>query len=143
MAARRIVVEHADGRRVSVEEALFDSPEGNPFNAGSDVHEFDANSGQTVIRRRAARPLDDHVSLKDEGFKPVAYIHGEECDDRCTHDDKVVLHAAGEQCVETVAIPDGRMITIAKRDHEEHLSDPDVTIIHPGNEIALGESYHA
>jgi hypothetical protein len=139
-SGRRIIVEHPDGRRVSVIDEQFDRPEGNPFNVGSDIHEFDANIGQTIIRRRAARPLDDHMSLHEEGFVPVAYIHGDECDDLCTHGPNVILHAADEQCIETVQLADGRTFNVPKRDHEEHLNDPNITIIHPGNEIALEQN---
>lgn len=77
MAEKRIVVEHEDGRRVSVMEADFDNPEHNPFNHGGTVVEVDANSGESRNRQLAARPQDDHQSLKDEGFKPTHRIDDE------------------------------------------------------------------
>ena len=83
MADRRIVVEHEDGRRVSVDEDAFAEASANPFNQGSDVHDFDANTGETIIRRRAARPADRHLSLEAEGFRPVAAIHGDAHDEHC------------------------------------------------------------
>lgn len=69
MAERRIVVEHKDGRRVGVMEADFDRAEANPFNHGRTVRE---DSGR--VYQEPARPTDDHVSLKAEGFKAVAMI---------------------------------------------------------------------
>lgn len=130
--ARRIVVQHPDGRRVSVDEDEFEGTPANPFNFPSTVVEDTGRSYLTT-----GRPADDHQSLRDEGFEPVAYIHGEQCDERCTHTDNFVLHAAGEQCIETVLLPDGRMVTIARVGHQEHLEDPDTVIIHPGHEIPL------
>jgi hypothetical protein len=77
MADRRIVVEHPDGRRVSVMESAFDDPAHNPFNHGGTVVEADANTGESRNRQQAARPLDDHQSLKDEGFEPTHRIDDE------------------------------------------------------------------
>lgn len=82
MAERRIVVEHQDGRRISVLEREFDVPEANPFNKSATVHDFDANSGTTVLRQTAAKPVDDWQSLKAEGFRAVMAIDpdtGNEC----------------------------------------------------------------
>lgn len=77
MADKRIVVEHRDGRRLSVLEADFDVAERNPFNDGADIHEFDGNTGETIMRRRQARPMDDWTSLKKEGFRAVMMIDPE------------------------------------------------------------------
>jgi hypothetical protein len=83
----KIIVEHKDGRRVSVEEDDFDRVEANPFNQPQQVMEYDANRDLTIAYASPARPLDDHVSLKKEGFKPVMRVHGERhtksCDDDC------------------------------------------------------------
>lgn len=74
MSDRRIVVEHKDGRRISVIEADFDRDDANPFNHRATIHQFDANTGETVMTERPAKPMDDWQSLRKEGFKAVMAI---------------------------------------------------------------------
>ena len=74
MAVRRMVVEHPDGRRISIPEDDFDTAEANPFNHGATVHDYDARSGYTTLRETPAKPVDDWASLRAEGFKPVMLI---------------------------------------------------------------------
>jgi hypothetical protein len=89
----RVVVEHPDKRRVSVDEDRFDSPEHNPFNRSRQVTSFDGNTGAQVSYTFPARPQDDHISLKDEGFVIVADIATEEVRD---DDGNIVVHVGGE-----------------------------------------------
>jgi hypothetical protein len=77
MASRRIVVEHKDGRRISISESDFDVTEANPFNHGATVHDYDVQSGQTALRASAAKPVDDWASLRKEGFRAVMLIDPE------------------------------------------------------------------
>jgi hypothetical protein len=72
MVSKRVVVEHPDGRRVSVAEDDFDRIEANPHNVESTVRE---DTGRVYVR--PARPFDDHQSLKAEGFKIVGVIDSE------------------------------------------------------------------
>jgi hypothetical protein len=94
---RRIVVHHPDGRRVSVLEAEFGNPEHNPFNQSRQITSFDGNTGATVNYTFPARPADDHISLKDEGFVPVAEIVTEDVTDK---DGNVVIPAGGERALD-------------------------------------------
>lgn len=96
MSDRRIVVEHPDGRRLTVPEDDFDNPDANPLNHEHDAHEWDSDRGETVLRHRPAKPVDDWESLKRAGFKPYSYIHGPTCDRSCTHDTDVVVHEGHE-----------------------------------------------
>lgn len=100
MTDRRIVVEHKDGRRISVFESDFEDETKNPFNFATQIHEFDGNTGATILRQQAAKPMDDWKSLKKEGFKPVAYIHEVECTRDCTHDKDVTVHEGNEIALE-------------------------------------------
>ena len=93
---RRIVVQHADGRRLTIPEIDFDNPDANPLNRAHDVHEWNADRNATVVVHYPAKPVDDWVSLKRAGFKPYAYIHPESCDRSCTHDTDVDVHAGHE-----------------------------------------------
>lgn len=96
MSDRRIVCEHPDGRRLTILESDFDNPDANPLNHAHDAHLWDSDRGETVVTRYAAKPVDDWVSLKRSGFKPYAYIHPATCDDSCTHDKDVAVHAGHE-----------------------------------------------
>lgn len=74
MTQRRIVIEHKDGRRISVLEDDFERDDANPFNHRALIHEFNGDTGETVMRERQAKPVDDWQSLKKEGFTPVMAI---------------------------------------------------------------------
>lgn len=100
MTDRRLVLEHPDGRRLSIGEADFDRPEANPLNHGGLHHEWNVDLRETIIRTLPARPLDDWKSLKAEGFVPVAYIHGERCTRSCKHDTDVEVQAGHEIALE-------------------------------------------
>lgn len=73
------IVEHQDGRRVSVDEADFDRTEGNPYNQPRTVVAFDGGdaSGNQTLTNVPGRLPDDHVSLKAEGFKPTHAVDPE------------------------------------------------------------------
>jgi hypothetical protein len=89
----RVVVEHPDGRRVSVNEADIDNPEHNPFNRSRQITSFDGNTGAQVSYTFPARPADDHISLRDEGFVIVADLATEEVKDE---DGNILVHVGGE-----------------------------------------------
>jgi hypothetical protein len=96
MSTRRIVVQHPDMRRLTVDEKDFDNPDANPLNHAHDAHEWDSDRNQTVLRHHPAKPVDDWVSLKKMGFKPYAYIHPAKCDRSCEHDTDVDVHEGHE-----------------------------------------------
>jgi hypothetical protein len=83
MSTRRIVVQHPDMRRLTVDEADFDNPDANPLNREHDSHEWDSDHNTTVLVHYPAKPVDDWKSLKQMGFVPYAYIHGPKCDRSC------------------------------------------------------------
>ena len=57
---RGIVVEHEDGRRVSVDDAAFESVEANPYNGPRTVVSIDAGSnGQTTEQRSCCAGADE------------------------------------------------------------------------------------
>ena len=75
MANRRLVVEHKDGRRVSVDEDAFDDSAANPFNRGGRVLAVAADGASPDrAQQTAARSPDEWQSLKAEGFKPTHRI---------------------------------------------------------------------
>ena len=101
MSDRRIVVENLKlGRRLTIDEADFDNPDANPLNHGGDVHEWNADLKETIVRSLPARPMDDWVSLKKSGFKAVSYIHGPKCDRSCKHDKDVEVLEGHEIALE-------------------------------------------
>ena len=66
--AGRLVVEHKDGRRVSVLESRFDDPAANPFERERVVISTD---GRNEVRNgRTGKPR----SLKQDGFRIVGRI---------------------------------------------------------------------
>jgi hypothetical protein len=96
MSDRRIVYQHPDGRRLTLPEADFDNPDANPLHHAHDEHAWDADRNATVLRHHAATPVDARRSLKQEGFKPYAYIHPATCDRSCEHDTDVEVLAGHE-----------------------------------------------
>ena len=86
--------------RISIDEADFDNPDANPLNHGGDVHEWDSDRRETIVRTLPAKPMDDWKSLKAEGFKAVSYIHGAKCDRSCKHDKDVEVQAGHEIALE-------------------------------------------
>lgn len=72
--AGRVVVEHDDGRRVSVDAEMLDDPQYNPFNRSRTVVEHDNDNNATRTYVVPERPLRDRISLKSEGFTIVGYI---------------------------------------------------------------------
>lgn len=100
MTDRRLVLEHPDGRRLSIGEADLDRAESNPYNHGGDRHTWNADLRETVIRAIPPRPMDDWQSLKAEGFVAVAYIHGDRCTKACCHDPDVEVQAGHEIALE-------------------------------------------
>lgn len=96
MSERRIVVEHPDGRRLTIAESDFDNPDANPLNWAHDAHAWDSNRNETVVTAHAAKPAAECKSLKAEGFKPYAYIHGPKCDRSCRHEKDVAVLAGHE-----------------------------------------------
>lgn len=83
---RRIVVEHKDGRRLTVAEDDFNDEQANPYNYGGNIQSFDIDRGVTTVEQQPARPMDDHKSLKAEGFKPVMAIHGAKHTKECPYE---------------------------------------------------------
>jgi hypothetical protein len=96
MSNRRIVVEHPDGRRLTIPEDDYTNPDANPLNHEHDAHEWNSDRNETVLVHYPARVMDDWKSLKQEGFKPYAYLHGARCDRSCTHDTNVDVHEGHE-----------------------------------------------
>ncbi len=71
----KLVVEHPDGRRVSVEENRFDDPLCNPYNIARMVISIDAGSHWREIEDNVGgREPADHLSLRAEGFKVVSAL---------------------------------------------------------------------
>ena len=58
MSDRRIVVQDAAWRRLSIPEDDYDNADANPLNHAHDSHEWDADRGLTVLRSHPARVMD-------------------------------------------------------------------------------------
>jgi hypothetical protein len=94
--SRRIVVQHPDMRRLTVDEKDFDNPDANPLNREHTAHEWNSDRNETVRVHYPAKPVDDWTSLRQDGFVPFAYIHGPKCDEDCTHETNVPVHNGHE-----------------------------------------------
>lgn len=71
----RVVLEHADGRRVGADESELGDPRANPYNGSHDIVEANPlTGGRLVLATDPGRPADDHVSLLDEGFVVVGIV---------------------------------------------------------------------
>jgi hypothetical protein len=71
----RIVLEHPKtGLRLAVEEEDFDNPDANPANHARPNYTVDLVGAQpTTVTHENGRDGDDRLSLKAEGYEPVAY----------------------------------------------------------------------